>query len=295
MANQSKILRILCLLSLLSMILCGCAAKGDIITVSGFYKSNETRGIEIEELQHTFLIDYAYKGTECVLPSEFTEGQPINWVSEGGMSGDENMQSLVIPDCYEGACLYSLSSFPNLKTIQIGSGLSWIESYVFSECPNVESVAISPDNPYFYSAGNCIIERGTDALRIGFACSEIPEGVKKISNCAFAFVNTVQTIHLPASLTEIEWHAFSRSSIETITIPSSVVLLDDTAFNECAQLRSVYIPSSVTQMGERVFQFCSDVTIYCEADSQPESWDENWLEGCENPTVIWGYTGEGSE
>lgn len=290
MKNRKSLFRIICMPVLLSLVLYGCGAKGDVITGSFMYKTNETRGIEVMDTKSgdLFLIDYAYEGTECVLPIEFMEGRTINWLSEGGMSDDSNMQSLVIPDCYEGASLYSLNKFPNLKTIWIGSGLSYIEAFVFAECPNVESVTVSPDNPYFYSAGNCIIERETDAVRIGFACSEIPEGVKKISTSAFISVGPVHTITLPSSLTEIEPAAFFRSTIETMTIPNSVVRIGDMAFNEC-DLQSVYIPSSVTEMGEKIFYYGEDITIYCEAESQPESWNENWLEGCENPTVVWGY------
>lgn len=289
MTKRRKLLRSVCLISLLALALCGCGAKGDVITESGMYQTNETRGIVIADLTDVFLVSYSYEGTECVLPTEFADGKTINWLGEGALSGDDRMQSLVIPDCYEGTSLFCLSRFPNLKTIRIGSGLSHFDGFTFYECPNVESVTVSPDNPYFYSAGNCIIERGTDALKIGFTSSEIPEGVKKILTSAFISVGPVYTIRLPASLTEIEPAAFFRSSIETMTIPPSVVRIGDMAFNEC-DLQSVYIPSSVTEMGEKIFCDGKDVTIYCEAESQPESWNENWLEGCENPTVIWGYT-----
>jgi hypothetical protein len=48
----------------------------------------------------------------------------------------------------------------------------------------------------------------------------------------------------------------------------------------------VIIPDSVTSIGYYAFRDCSNLTIYCEAESQPEGWHSNWNSG--NRPVIWG-------
>ena len=56
------------------------------------------------------------------------------------------------------------------------------------------------------------------------------------------------------------------------------------SFERRHDLTSVKIPESVTEIDELAFRNCSVLTIYCEAKSKPEGWEENWNEGC---PVVW--------
>ena len=35
------------------------------------------------------------------------------------------------------------------------------------------------------------------------------------------------------------------------------------------------------------FNFCANLTVYCEAESKPEGWDENWCVGAKE--IVWGH------
>ena len=37
---------------------------------------------------------------------------------------------------------------------------------------------------------------------------------------------------------------------------------------------SITIPNSVTSIGKGAFWYCSSLTIYCEASSQPSGWND---------------------
>ena len=63
----------------------------------------------------------------------------------------------------------------------------------------------------------------------------------------------------------------------------------DYAFSSCSSLTSVTIGDSVTSIGYRAFAYCSSLKyIYCQAESQPESWDSDWKYNCP-AKVVWGY------
>ncbi len=53
----------------------------------------------------------------------------------------------------------------------------------------------------------------------------------------------------------------------------------------CRGLTSITIPDSVTSIGRDVFYDCRNLTIYCEAESQPSGWNITW-NGSEHP-VVW--------
>ncbi len=80
--------------------------------------------------------------------------------------------------------------------------------------------------------------------------------------------------------------------LSNIVIPSTykgkaVVGIDESAFSDCTNLESVTIPDSVTSIGSYAFSGCEGLTIYCEAESQPNGWSSYW--NYSNRPVVWGY------
>jgi hypothetical protein len=62
------------------------------------------------------------------------------------------------------------------------------------------------------------------------------------------------------NVTEINSSAFSEKDITSVTFPTTLLKVDDHAFNHCALLSSVFIPSNVTYIGTAAFAFCTAVT-----------------------------------
>ena len=118
----------------------------------------------------------------------------------------------------------------------------------------------------------------------------IPSSVTSIGDSAFEDCSSLASIVIPSSVTSIGDSAFTGcNSLTSIVIPSSVTSIGDSAFYGCSSLASIVIPSSVTSIGYWAFHNCSSLTIYCEAESQPESWDSDWNPS--NRPVVWGYKG----
>ena len=97
----------------------------------------------------------------------------------------------------------------------------------------------------------------------------IPEGVIEILDGsynggigAFAYLNNLQTISLPSTLNHI----------------------GNSAFSECRALSEIEIPGTVTNMGHAVFYgWMPEQTIkvpFKEGEPAPDGWDESWDMGC---------------
>ena len=99
---------------------------------------------------------------------------------------------------------------------------------------------------------------------------------------------SLTSITIPDSVTHIVDEAFKDcSNLTSVNIPDSVISIGDYAFEGCA-FTSIFIPNSVTTMDGYVFYNIDNLTIYCEASTQPGGWDSDWNHG--NATVVWGYT-----
>ena len=87
-------------------------------------------------------------------------------------------------------------------------------------------------------------------------------------------------------VTSISDSVFSYRSFTSIVLPKGVTSIGANAFWNCSSLESIVVPDSVTGMGDYAFEGCDSLTIYCEAEEQPEGWGLSW--NFENGPVIWG-------
>ena len=116
----------------------------------------------------------------------------------------------------------------------------------------------------------------------------IPNSVKKIGDSAFYNCTSLKSIIIPNSVEKIGWYTFeSCLSLESVIIPDSVEEIGYGAFYNCKSLKSIIIPNSVEIIRNFTFSYCPNLTIYCEAESQPDGWDKKWNPG--NRPVVWGY------
>ena len=85
--------------------------------------------------------------------------------------------------------------------------------------------------------------------------------------------DTVTKADIPAviegvSVTHIQYHAFfCCSSLESVTIPDSVIIIAENAFSGCTDLTSVTIPNSVTSIGSGAFWGCTGLRNVTISDS----------------------------
>ncbi len=99
---------------------------------------------------------------------------------------------------------------------------------------------------------------------------------------------TVPSVYNEKPVRTIESMAFmSCRDLKSVVIPEGITKIGDYAFSYCPSLSSVVIPKSVTDVGEYAFSGCKNLAdIYCEADSKPESWNEDWNASCK-ASVHW--------
>ena len=187
----------------------------------------------------------------------------------------KNLQ--VVGSCafWECRILESDLVFPSTLT-RIGQG-------AFRNCSRLEKITFSDDNNLFSIDDGAFVYTRIENLSFGKNTT-----LKILRASAFYDCVFLKNIELPNSLKEIGYSVFYNcSQVKTVVIPNGVKKIDSYAFNECSALESIYIPSSVVTMANWVFRSCPKLTINCQAESLPSTWNDEWND--ENHKVVWNY------
>ena len=121
----------------------------------------------------------------------------------------------------------------------------------------------------------------------------IPSATKKITMNAFYDFENYELDSYPKGLLIIEEGAFqgmSKTELPSI-LPPHIREIDSCAFcNTRFKSSKVFIPKSCVKIGYRAFYNYIPQTIYCEAESKPDGWDNDWCGRRPDANVIWGAT-----
>ena len=224
--------------------------------------------------------DYAFY--DCTSLKSVVIPDSVTTIGSFAFSDCISLTSVVIPDSVKKIGYYAFYDCSSLTNVVIPNSVTTIGYSAFSFCTRLTSVVIP----------NSVTTIG-DATFSG--CSNltsvlIPNSVKTIGSDAFNGCSNLTSVVIPNSVATIGDRAFYNcSKLTNIEIPNSVTAIGDGAFSNCIRLKSIVIPSSVTTIGPDAFYGSNNLTIYCEATSQPSGWSSYW-----NPSrpVVWGYKGD---
>lgn len=186
----------------------------------------------------------------------------------------------------------------NLKSVTLGNSVESIGEYAFEACNSLASITI-PNSVrsigngafagcktlYDFSIPNNVEYIGERAFGATLWYNNLPDGLIYKDNILFGYKNSkpkntleiiegtriiaygaldacedLTSITIPNSVISIEEEAFKGcSNLTSITIPNSVTSIGDGAFMDCKNLPSITIPNSVNSIGEWAFQYCNNL------------------------------------
>ncbi|MBO7432327.1 MAG: leucine-rich repeat domain-containing protein [Salinivirgaceae bacterium] len=288
-----------------------CEAAGDENTVPDGWASN-WYGISVPAIAYNTHLDngFVYRITD----NSARNAQIIRYMGEN--------DTVAVPEKINGGT-YTVNSIAGytfyeckaMKAIDIPSSVTEIGNYAFYGSSNIELLtyntnAIGSNFQNSQSLKKVVI--GNNVTKIDtwtFSHTGLEEvtfsaSVKTVGSSAFSGCSKLKKADFASieSLCGIDFDIYESNPMEITHslcvngeeivdayIPNTVSSIGSHTFSGCSNLTSIAIPKSVTNIGENAFQNCSSLTIFCEAESQPEGWNEKW--NPDNRPVVWGlYT-----
>ncbi len=236
------------------------------------------------------------------------EGLPVTEIFNYAFSDEENIKTVVIPSTIITIGMCAFESCENLEYIYIPDSVTSIGAEAFKNCKKLKTIEL-PQN----------IEKISSRLFLGcdgLTSFVIPKNVVTIENRAFEGCIYLEKITIPKNVTiiyeEVFYYCLSLREVifeensqlkiidyqvfehcerlTKISIPNTVEKIGHDAFGYCTSLEKIIIPKSVLEIHSYAFAYCDKLTIYCQIETKPESWNTDW--NYSKCSVVWGYTCE---
>ena len=171
-----------------------------------------------------------------------------------------------------------------IKRVVIPASVTEIDPGAFAACDSLKVIKVKRGNKVYDSRKGCnaIIESETGRLIVGCTATEIPEGVKIIATNAFA-KSAIKEVQFPSSLELIEYSAFwDCRELKKIIVPGNVKVIESAAFSYCS-IEEVIIEDGVEKIGSGAFSGCKklkNVTLPISLENTGDYRFESLFNGC---------------
>ena len=223
------------------------------------------------------------KDTVIHIPDEYND-LPVTSIGRMAFENNKQITHIYIPNSVTYIDVEAFFGCSYLTTIVIPDTVTYIGIGAFVGCRSLTDINL-PANLTSISK-NLFASCGIESITI-------PDSVTSIGGTAFK-ESKIKSVNIPNGVTSIERGVFTGcEELTSVTIPSSVTSIDSHAFGGCKKLESIIIPSSVTHISKNAFYGNENLTVYCEAESKPDGWDDEWTgderKDIKVKEVIWGY------
>ena len=204
------------------------------------------------------LIKYLGNEKNVVIPDTLG-GCPVTYVEDGAFAGATKLRTLFVPRSvtYIGICWYVFAeSVPSVLTIR-GYTNSYARSYATDEGIEFEPVdGTVKSGRYYYAVqnGEATIYGIDDRSTINFVTPKTLGGYPVTAIAPHAFDNAwVKSLTISEGVKTIGEGACQYMFAEAVSLPDSLEVIGDSAFEECEGLEGEDMPKNLQYIGDSAF------------------------------------------
>lgn len=167
--------------------------------------------------------------------------------------GCAGVESILFPETLNSIGEYAFAGCAAFKAFEVPDSVNSIGKGAFENCKNLAEITL----PFIGGTRGNYTYLGYIFGAEDYYYTAVPEALKKVTvtsaktlgKYSFAECRNIETVNLPATLTEIGEEAFSYcTSLEKLVIPASVGRIAFSAFNGCTRLYEIWNLSSVNDL-----------------------------------------------
>ena len=160
----------------------------------------------------------------CQSLPKITFGNNVTTIGDSAFHWCRSLKNVIIPDSVTTISPGAFWSCSSLESVIIPESVTSIGEYAFSYCPKLTNISVDENNQYYSNDSYGVLYNKNKTTVIQY-----PGGITKTSYA------------IPDGVTTIGSRGFAyNASLRSITIPDSVVTIEDMAFDECTNLKDVY-------------------------------------------------------
>ena len=256
----------------------GCTSLGKTTLPSGLKKIGEG----------------AFWGCKKLEISEFPDG--LKSIGIQAFGDCPKLTDITIPDSVTFIGTNAFGMCTGLKRAVIGHGIKEAVWGIFAGCSSLEEISIPEfkTNTQFteeggFTSDNSVLTmfKGKDSSFVEVKKITVLDGAEKISDLEFGFMDSIEEVSVPETVTEIGRCAFvDCKSLKKINIPVRVKSIGSGAFGLCENLEIPALPEGLETIGEQAFSY--NTTVEALVIPSTVSYIGNQaFQGCTNLKDIW--------
>ena len=219
---------------------------------------NETKGLSYTYTGDGYAIVGGYNGStsNIFVPDIHNDGThgnaKITSIAASAFRGNTKITNLTVPDTVTTIGQDAFFQCTTIVSVYIPRSVTSIGLRAFGNCNKLTSIVVDPDNPVYDSRNNCngIVETQEDKLVHGCQTTIITNGIKIIGG-AFDRIETLTSIDIPDSVTEISAGAFNLcTALQSVRMSNNVVSIGQYAFSGTI-VEYIYIPVSCVSISKK--------------------------------------------
>ena len=231
-----------------------------IIGDSAFYSCNIS---EIDIPASVLKIgEYAFSGFPVGNPLVrvgFAEESMLQGIGKGAFAMCWLLEHIELPDGLDTIGDFAFQS-TGLREVTVPASVTYLGAGAFACCHNLTAIEVEAGNTIYHDLDGIVHNlENTEiyAFPAGRAMETyaVESTVRTIMPWAFAGTANLGHVILPEGLTVVGEYGLYLSGIHDVTLPESLVEIQQFAFAECSNLKQVVIPDSVLQIGRYAFAY----------------------------------------